>query len=55
MENKGKIIQLQRDKVYLVRGIYYFLDKNNFDRLLSEYEECKKMVQSFMLDFILII
>lgn len=39
MENKGKILMNNEEKVYYVQGRYDYFDKNNFNRLLKEYEK----------------
>ena len=39
MDNKGKIVEISGKKVYLVKGIYYFFNESNFERLLQEHRQ----------------
>lgn len=43
MSHSGDIINVGERKVFLVRGIFDYFDKNNFNRLLAEHEQAKKI------------
>ncbi len=47
MSHSGDIINVGERKVFLVRGIFDYFDKNNFNRLLAEHEQAKKIGAEF--------
>lgn len=47
MSHSGDIIYVGDKKVFLVKGIFDYFDKNNFNRLLAEHEQAKKAGAEF--------
>lgn len=48
MDISNKLYEINGEKIYVIRGIYEFLDEKNFHRLLREYAEAKSMELNFM-------